>query len=352
MTRSKTRAIAAQAIKTEPNHQHNQSVSGQRETPKEEENNHKQEGPTHEVTTSPKTSFNGALKHYTFTPSPKASPSTTITKTSTSITTTRTTTTPIPPRQTPKRKASPSLPLPSPSPGPPKKKRRSPSKYAPPSKYAHLPPLLDILAPSLLLIFIGVNPGLRTSQAGHAYAHPSNLFWKLLHSSGITDRRLSPSEDGTLPERYSCGNTNIVERPTKDQSELSKEEMDASVEVLEEKIRRWRPEAVCIVGKGIWESVWRKRYGRGIRKEEFRFGWQDEAENMGKGGDDEEWKGAKVFVATSTSGLAASLRPHEKEAIWKPLGEWVMRRRRERARESKGGDTFSSGSPVVPVIKA
>ncbi len=129
-----------------------------------------------------------------------------------------------------------------------------------------------------------------------------------------------------------------MERPTKDAGELSKQEMDASVEVLEEKIRKWRPEAVCIVGKGIWESVWRVRHGRGIRKEEFRFGWQDEGENMGKGGGDkdEEWKGASVFVATSTSGLAASLRPHEKEAIWKPLGEWVNKRRRERAEEGKG----------------
>ena len=32
-------------------------------------------------------------------------------------------------------------------------------------------------------------------------------------------------------------------------------------------------------------------------------------------------------MTTSTSGLAASLKPAEKEAIWRPFGEWVQQRR-------------------------
>ncbi|GKT64607.1 mismatch-specific thymine-DNA glycosylate [Colletotrichum tofieldiae] len=220
----------------------------------------------------------------------------------------------------------------------PKRKRKA-AGYAPPSTYAHLPPLTDILAPDLLVLFVGLNPGLRTAALGHAYAHPSNLFWKLLHSSGITPRLCSPTEDRDLPRLYGLGNTNIVSRPSRNGAELSKAEMDEGVDVLEEKTRGCRPEVVCIVGKGIWESIWRVRRGRGIRKEEFRYGWQDEGENMGvvvkgeEGGDDaprEAWAGAKVFVATSTSGLAATLRPAEKERIWRELGEWCERRRAER----------------------
>lgn len=126
------------------------------------------------------------------------------------------------------------------------------------------------------------------------------------------------------------GNTNIVSRPSKDAAELSKEEMAAGTADLESKFARFRPEAVCIVGKGIWEAVWRFRYGRGIKKEEFRYGWQDERHNMGKVETEPEWEGSKVFVTTSTSGLAASLKPAEKEAIWKPFGEWVQQRRKER----------------------
>lgn len=238
-----------------------------------------------------------------------------------------------------------SLPTPSASPSPAKtttgspakKKRRASSKYAPPSTYAHLPKLLDILEPGLVCVFVGTNPGIRTATAGHAYAHPSNLFWKLLHSSGCTDRRHPPEDDVRMSELYSMGNTNIIERPSRDAAELSKAEMAAGTPILEEKIRRYRPEAVCIVGKGIWEAIWRWRYGREIKKAEFKYGWQDERERMGKvmAGDGNEWVGAPVFVASSTSGLSASLRPAEKEAIWKPFGEWVRQRRKVRAEAVK-----------------
>lgn len=122
-------------------------------------------------------------------------------------------------------------------------------------------------------------------------------------------------------------------RPTRNGSELSKKEMDESVHVLEEKIRKFKPESVCVVGKSIWESIWRVRYGRKIRKEEFRYGWQEEGENMGVGVEkgEEKWVGARVFVASSTSGLAATLLPAEKERIWRELGVWVEKRRSERA---------------------
>nr|POE80090.1 g/u mismatch-specific uracil dna glycosylase [Quercus suber] len=220
----------------------------------------------------------------------------------------------------------------SPAPAQKAKKRKPSSRYAPPSTYAHLPPLLDILAPDLICMFVGTNPGIRTAVAGHAYAHPSNLFWKLLHASGCTEARLRPEQDGELPRRYCMGNTNLVERASRDAGELSKREMAEGTPSLEAKVRRWRPEAVCIVGKGIWEAVWRWRYGREMKKEEFRWGWQEDKERMGCMGDEDEgggWEGARVFVTSSTSGLSASLRPAEKEAIWKPFGEWVKMRRKE-----------------------
>jgi mismatch-specific thymine-DNA glycosylase len=230
------------------------------------------------------------------------------------------------PLSSPKRKLDDLAPSPS-----PRKKSRSPSGYAPPSTYAHLPELVDILESNLLCVFVGLNPGIQTARSGHAYAHPSNLFWKLLHSSGCTTRRCRPEEDRNLPRLFSMGNTNIVARPTRNGSELSKAEMDASVHILEDKMRKYKPEVVCIVGKSIWESIWRVRHGKAI-KEAFRYGWQDEEENMGATGDG-EWKGSKVFVATSTSGLAATLLPAEKERIWRELGVWVEQRRGERAGE-------------------
>lgn len=85
----------------------------------------------------------------------------------------------------------------------------------------------------------------------------------------------------------------------------------------------------------------RVRRGRPLRKDEFSYGWQDEAENIGADpatgdgqGNGGGWKGARVFVSSSTSGLAATLSPAEKERIWKELGDWCVKRRAERAAEA------------------
>ncbi|KAL8838377.1 MAG: hypothetical protein Q9170_002137 [Blastenia crenularia] len=218
-----------------------------------------------------------------------------------------------------------------------KKLKRTRSGYASPSKYSHLVnKLTDSLAHNLICVFVGLNPGIRTATTGHAYNHPSNLFWKLLYKSGCTPRLCRAEEDGDMPELYDLGLTNIVSRPTKDGSELSKAEMDAGVAELEAKIALQRPEAVAIVGKSIWESIWRVRHGTNIKKDQFKYGWQDDSERVGaltRPG--YNWAGAKLFVATTTSGLAAGMRPHEKEKIWKKLGEWVERRRRERTNEEE-----------------
>ncbi|KAI4208245.1 MAG: hypothetical protein LQ346_000125 [Caloplaca aetnensis] len=228
----------------------------------------------------------------------------------------------------------------------PKKLKRTASGYAPPSKYAHLiNKLTDSLAPNLICVFIGVNPGIRTATTGHAYNHPSNLFWKLLHKSGCTPRLCRAEEDGNMPKLFDLGLTNIVSRPTKDAGELSKAEMDAGVAKLEAKIALNKPEAVAIVGKAIWESLWRVRHGSNIKKEQFKYGWQDDSERMGiLRTDEDRWPGARVFVSTTTSGLAAGMRPHEKEEVWRELGEWVKERRKQRT-EGKGDPTDrASGS--------
>lgn len=218
--------------------------------------------------------------------------------------------------------------------------KRKAAGYVAPSVYAHLPHLPDALAPNLHILFCGLNPGIRTATTGHAYNHPSNRFWKLMSSSGILPVPCTAEQDRSLPARFRLGLTNIVARPTRSGAELSKAEMDEGVSVLDEKVRRWRPDVVCIVGKSIWEAVWRVRHGgRAIGKSEFRYGWQQDVENMGKGrvlaaGDqvqgvvyEPEWKGARVFVATSTSGLAATPGAQERERIWRELGAWVEQRR-------------------------
>lgn len=106
--------------------------------------------------------------------------------------------------------------------------------------------------------------------------------------------------------------------------------MDASVEICEAKIRKWRPESVCIVGKGIWESIWRAKHGgEKLGKKDFVWGWQVDKERFGAVPED-GYEGARVFVVPSTSGLVAGYSMEFKKATWKELGDWVQKRRAER----------------------
>lgn len=58
-----------------------------------------------------------------------------------------------------------------------------------------------------------------------------------------------------------------------------------------------------------------------------------------------DWPGARVFVATTTSGLAATMSLAEKQAVWNELGRWVVQRREERkaaAAVAASGDSDAS----------
>jgi mismatch-specific thymine-DNA glycosylase len=234
-----------------------------------------------------------------------------------------------------------------------RKARRSKDPYSPVNN------LVDSIRPGLMLLMIGLNPGLMTAETGHAYAHPSNHFWKLMHSSGLTDRRHLPSETRDLMDLYSIGNTNLCVRPTRDGAGLSKDELEAGVPVLEEKVRAYRPEVVCIVGKGIWETIVRVKVRNGAKKQTkdvFNYGWQDERLWLGRevGKDGEViWAGARTFVATTTSGLAASTKPAEKAAIWKELGDWIIAKRAKdmvKVGEGAGADVKVGVEDVVAEV--
>jgi TDG/mug DNA glycosylase family protein len=83
-----------------------------------------------------------------------------------------------------------------------------------------------ILAPNLRVLFVGINPSLRSAEVGHHFARPGNRFWPTLHAAGFTPRRLLPEEDGELP-RYGLGITNVAHRPTRQAAELTVEELRA-----------------------------------------------------------------------------------------------------------------------------
>ena len=71
------------------------------------------------------------------------------------------------------------------------------------------PGLPDYLAPGLSILFVGINPGLRSSEVGHHYAGHSNRFWKLLFDAGLVPDRMTCQDDWRLLD-YGYGLTNLI----------------------------------------------------------------------------------------------------------------------------------------------
>ncbi|KAK1228052.1 uracil DNA N-glycosylase Thp1 [Marasmius sp. AFHP31] len=137
----------------------------------------------------------------------------------------------------------------------PLKKQRANSNYAAPDKYAHLEKLEDRLRVGLDVVFCGINPGVKSATVGFHFAYPSNRFWRCLHLSGFTTAQLPPSDGPLLPEYFNIGLTDLVDRPTSEERELSEAEKIASVPPFLEKISRFRPRIVCFIGLKMAESV-------------------------------------------------------------------------------------------------
>ena len=118
---------------------------------------------------------------------------------------------------------------------------------------SNVKPLPDIIKYGLKVLFVGYNPGITSASTGHHYAHKSNRFWKLLYESGLTPERLQAVDDRKLLE-LDFGSTNIIDRPSKTESEIKPEEFRAGSKFLYKLISELEPRIVCYVGIGVYKS--------------------------------------------------------------------------------------------------
>jgi len=114
--------------------------------------------------------------------------------------------------------------------------------------------LKDRIAPGVRVLFVGINPGVRSAQTGHHFAGYSNRFWKLLSDAQLVPEPITFEDDDRLPE-LGFGITNLVARPTPGIDTLSPAEYVAGWKVLEKKIRRYSPEVVALVGVTLWRAI-------------------------------------------------------------------------------------------------
>jgi TDG/mug DNA glycosylase family protein len=157
--------------------------------------------------------------------------------------------------------------------------------------------LADRLCAAPRILFVGINPSLRSAEVGHHFAGPGNPFWRLLSAAGIVEGPLAPADDDRLPP-LGLAVTNIVPRATRSAAELATAEYDEGRRVLARKIARLRPLIVAFVGV----TVYRRFFG-----------------NAGSGGcgpKPQRIAGARVFVVPNPSGRNAAFPGFRDKLVW------------------------------------
>lgn len=194
---------------------------------------------------------------------------------------------------------------------------------------AALPPLRDRIRPGVCVLFVGINPGIRSALTGHHFAGFSNRFWKLLYESALVPEPITHTDDGRLPE-WGFGITNIVARATPGINTLTPAEYVAGRARLLAKTRRYRPAIVALVGVTVYRALFPERKGPvalGLQKE-----------TIGQ---------SRVFVLPNTSGRNANYSYAEMLASFRSLARSFAatrgRPRRARRRVATKGTKFTKG---------
>ena len=158
------------------------------------------------------------------------------------------------------------------------------------------------------VLFVGINPGLRSAAVGHHFAGHSNRFWRLMHESGLLPDRLGHQEDARLPW-YGYGITNLVRRATPGIDSLRTEEYASGRRALLGRIRRHRPGIVALVGVTIFRALF-PGAGRRVERPAARAGAGGRAAAVPPlrlGLQNVTLAGSAVFVLPNPSGRNATL---------------------------------------------
>ena len=162
-----------------------------------------------------------------------------------------------------------------------------------------LPALPDLIEDDLDILFVGINPSLKSAEVGHYYAGPGNLFWKCLHESGLTPVLVPPDQDVRVLE-WGIGITDCVKRPSRGAADVRKVEFLDGAPLLKAKIARYRPAIVCFNGLMGYRSCFDSAAALGLQPGDLG--------------------GAHVFVVPSTSAANAGFTRAERV-------EWFCRLR-------------------------
>jgi TDG/mug DNA glycosylase family protein len=125
----------------------------------------------------------------------------------------------------------------------------------------------DLVGPGLLLLFVGINPGLWTAATSTHFAHPGNRFYPALRLAGVIERDIDRSAGFTADDRAhlierGIGITNLVNRATVRASELTATELKAGGERLRVFVAEHQPQVVAVAGVTAYRTAFSDRSAR------------------------------------------------------------------------------------------
>jgi TDG/mug DNA glycosylase family protein len=113
--------------------------------------------------------------------------------------------------------------------------------------------LPDLLGPGVRLLFVGINPGLRTVAVQAHFGGGSNRFYPALYRAGITDHQISAT-NGLAPADLAhlvargIGITNLFSGASARADELTVAELRAGAASLDARVATIRPATVAMLG--------------------------------------------------------------------------------------------------------
>ncbi len=158
------------------------------------------------------------------------------------------------------------------------------------------------------IMFIGINPHFGSYKRGIPFSN-NKMLWYLFSRSGLIeenedylkkDENLRLVYEKEFLKKYNLNFTNLIERPSRDVSDLKKGEENPGKARLLESIIEYRPKVACFIGKVTYE----KFSGKTLDK----FGWQ---EDIGK---------SKVYVMHFPIRGPAAIRIEELTEIIVSIG--------------------------------
>jgi double-stranded uracil-DNA glycosylase len=187
--------------------------------------------------------------------------------------------------------------------------------------------LTDRIEPCLRVLFVGINPGVRSALTGHHFAGFSNRFWKLLWESGLLPDDITFEQDWRLPE-FGYGVTNLVARPSPGIDDLKPAEYVEGWKTLDRKIRRYRPEIVALVGVTLFRAIEPLIAGEVDRKTRAAM----RSRVIEPGLQPATVHGARIFVLPNPSGRNANFSYAEMLDAFRALARLLSAPRPPRAR--------------------